>query len=371
KEECKGGMQRRNAKEEVPKTSPFANSAACKELSCHVWYTGRPLIGVTSQPIKRLSLSRIYLGPYGSPRSHERYQETLGKWKKHRHEEAKADAGEELLPVSSASSAKPVITAAKLRTKRLLGQPITVNEVIYVYRLHTFSYYQKHGEVTREAGVIDDALRILRKHFGDAQASEFCPVALDELRERMIEELDWSRKYLNKQVSRIRSMFKWASAKEIVDAAIPAALRELAGLKRGRTKARETRRIRVVDDSIVEMTLPKLPETVADMVRIQRLTSARPGEICSMAPADIDCTSDVWIYRPVEFKTEHFEKDRFIAIGPRAQQILKKYLNNRDAEAFCFSPSESEARRRAIAAKLRKTPLSWLGRPGPDELAFH
>ena len=31
-----------------------------------------------------------------------------------------------------------------------------------------------------------------------------------------------------------------------------------------------------------------LPEIVADMVRIQRLTSARPGEICSMAPADMD-----------------------------------------------------------------------------------
>ena len=74
----------------------------------------------------------------------------------------------------------------------------------------------------------------LRKHYGDTCLSEFGPVALDELRDAMIDELDWSRKYVNKQVSRIRSMFKWAAAKEIVDAGVSAALRELPGLKKGR-----------------------------------------------------------------------------------------------------------------------------------------
>lgn len=99
------------------------------------------------------------------------------------------------------------------------------------------------------------------------------------------------------------------------------------------------------------------------MVRIQRLTSARPGEICSMVPADIDRTEDVWIYRPVEYKTEHFDKDRVIAIGPRAQKVLAPYLADRDPNAFCFSLAESEARRRAAAAAGRKTPLSCGKRP--------
>ena len=58
--------------------------------------------------------------------------------------------------LSTPSAAK--ITAASLREKRRRGMPITVSEIIFVYRIHTRAYYQKNGVVTREAGVIDDAL---------------------------------------------------------------------------------------------------------------------------------------------------------------------------------------------------------------------
>jgi hypothetical protein len=40
--------------------------------------------------------------------------------------------------------------------------------------------------------------------------------------------------------------------------------------------------VRPVDDEVVEATLPYLPEIVADMVRLQRLTGARPGEVCGL-----------------------------------------------------------------------------------------
>lgn len=323
----------------------------------------------TNQAVVSLFGDKIYLGPYGSPRSHKRYAEELKKWHKRRHQESTPKTEEGLPPVAVGRRATPALTATKLRTKHLLGQPITINELIYVYRLHTHSYYQKNGVVTREAYVIDDALRILRKHYGKTQLAEFGPVSLKELRGKMIDELDWSRKYLNKQVSRLRSMFKWGAAEEIVDANISLAVDRLAGLKRGRTKARETSPIRVVADAIIEKTLPELPDTVADMVRIQRLTSARPGEICSLAPGDIDRSGDVWIYRPVEFKTEHFEKDRFIAIGPRAQKLLEKYLADRQPATFCFSPSESEAKRRAEATRQRKTPQSCGNRRGTNRAA--
>jgi integrase len=323
----------------------------------------------TNQAVVSFFGDKIYLGSYGSPRSLARYQELLKKWERARHQEsAKALSTDELGPPPNSRNSIS-LTAVKLREKRQCGRPITISELIFVYRNHTQRYYQKNGEVTREAGVIDDALRILRKHYGNTCLTEFGPVALDALREAMIDELDWSRKYVNKQVSRIRSMFKWAAAKEIVDASVSAALRELPGLKKGRSRARETKRIKVVRDSVIDATLQTLPETVADMVRIQRLTSARPGEICSMAPADVDTTGDVWIYRPVEYKTEHFEKDRIIAIGPRAQKILAKYFAGRAPEAFCFSPAESEAKRRAQATANRKTPRSCGNRPGSNRVS--
>lgn len=190
-----------------------------------------------------------------------------------------------------------------------------------VYRRHSYRYYRKNDKVTREATIIDDVIRFLRKHHATKFLEDFGPVALDELRNDMISELDWSRKHINKQVSRLTRMFTWAAEKELVSQAVPLALKSLAGLKKGRCEARETNGVSCVDDTVMDQTLPQLPEVVADMVRLQRLTGARPGEICSLRPCDVDQSSDVWVYRPAEHKTEHYEKDRVIALGPKASRF--------------------------------------------------
>ncbi|HYW80086.1 MAG TPA: site-specific integrase, partial [Thermoguttaceae bacterium] len=108
-----------------------------------------------------------------------------------------------------------------------------------------------------------------------------------------------------------------------------------------------------------------LPEIPADMLRFQRLTGARPGEVCILRPCDIDRSEDVWAYRPESHKTEHHGRERIIHIGPKAQAILRPYLL-RDADAYCFSPSESEAKRRAEQHANRKTPMSCGNRPGTN-----
>ena len=360
--------QRGNAKRDVSNASLFAPSQPTQRDMPRLFH--RPpqyrLHHSTKQAVVSYFGKHIYLGPYGSQRSLERYQKLLKEWESERHRRSVSLPKDSDDPTNAPAVS---LTAAKLRDKRRAGAPITISEVIFVYRKHTHNYYRKNGTVTREAGIIDDALRILRKHFGRTFIANFGPLALDTLREAMIDELDWSRKYLNKQVNRIRSMFKWAAAKEIVDATVSGVLRELPGLKKGRSRARETSRIRPVSDAIVNATIAALPNVVADMVRVQRLTSARPGEICSMAPVDLDRTADVWIYRPAEYKTEHFEKDRIIAIGPRAQKVLAPYLQDRAPESFCFSPVESELQRRAVAAANRKTPLSCGNCRGSNRVA--
>lgn len=65
----------------------------------------------------------------------------------------------------------------------------------------------------------------------------------------------------------------------------------------------------------------------------------RPGELCQMRPGDIDRVGDVWTYRPKTHKNQSRGKQRLIAIGPRAQKILRPYLL-RPADSFCFSPKE-------------------------------
>jgi len=104
------------------------------------------------------------------------------------------------------------------------------------------------------------------------------------------------------------------------------------------------------------------------MVRLQRFTGARPGEVCSLRPCDLDRSAQVWFYRPCEHKTEHHDKDRVIAIGPQAQQVLLPYLV-RDSESCCFSPIESEERRRRKANAERTTPHSCGNTRGTNRVA--
>ena len=121
-------------------------------------------------------------------------------------------------------------------------------------------------------------------------------------------------------------------------------------------------------DDVVESTLKFLPAVVADMVRIQRLTGARPGEICIMRPFDLDRTDQTWIFRPSKHKTQHLGRQRCICIGPKSQEILLPYLL-RSPTAFCFSPRDSEKQRRAEQHANRNTPLSYGNRPGTNRTA--
>lgn len=108
---------------------------------------------------------------------------------------------------------------------------------------------------------------------------------------------------------------------------------------------------------MVEATLPHLQPIVADMVRLQRLTGARPAEICILRPCDVDRSGDVWAYRPAHHKTEHHGQERVIFIGPKAQAVLLPYLL-RASGAHCFSPKESEGKHNAQRREERASPMT-------------
>jgi integrase len=178
-------------------------------------------------------------------------------------------------------------------------------------------------------------------------------------------EAGHSRRYVNENVHRIRKVFRWAASEQMIPSSVPQDLATVDGLRKGHSQARETAPVTPVDDKTVDATLPHLPKVVADMVRLQRLTGARPGEICSMRPVDVDRTGETWKYVPAEHKTEHHGNQRVIFIGPKAQAILLPYLL-RDAEASCFSPADSEKNRRAEVHTRRVTPMSCGNVPKTD-----
>jgi len=174
-----------------------------------------------------------------------------------------------------------------------------------------------------------------------------------------------SRRYINDNIDRLRRMFRWGASEELIPAAVYESLRTVESLPKGRSEARETDPVEPVDDVTVESTLVHLPPVIRDMVQLQRLTGARPTEVCILRPNDVDRSDDVWRYVPESHKTEHHGRSRVIFIGPRAQDILRPYLL-RESTAFCFQPKESERKRLDARHAARTTPLSYGNKPGSN-----
>ncbi|MDG3004373.1 site-specific integrase [Paludisphaera mucosa] len=153
-----------------------------------------------------------------------------------------------------------------------------------------------------------------------------------------------SRRLINKDVHRVRAMFRWAAGEELDPGASLAALAAVAGLEKGRGDAKEPPPIRPVAEAAVEATLPHLSRQVAAMVRFQVLTAARPGEVCAIRPGDVDRPEGVWIDRPGSHQTEHHGRERAIAIEPSAQEVLAPWLD-RGPDVHCLCPAEVVAER--------------------------
>ena len=105
-----------------------------------------------------------------------------------------------------------------------------------------------------------------------------------------------SRKTINEKIAVVKQAFQWAASEELIPATVHEALRVVAGMRSGRTPAHETRKVKPVDDKVVELTLPHLPVVFVDIVRLQRLTGMRPAEVFLNCPCDVITDEDVWIW---------------------------------------------------------------------------
>jgi integrase len=166
------------------------------------------------------------------------------------------------------------------------------------------------------------------------------------------------RQLINKDINRVRGLFRWATEEELYPGDAYQALRAVHGLAKGRSAAKERPPVAKVSVAVVKATLPHLTPPLAALVKIQLLTGARPGEIPALRPRDVDRSDPAaWLYRPGSHKTEHHGRDRVIVLGPRAQRVLRPWLD-RDPDAYCFSPAEAVAARNARSRANRKSPMT-------------
>jgi integrase len=285
--------------------------------------------------VVRLDGRDVYLGRYNSPESHEKYRRVVAEW------------------LTTGIAAK----SAKQPAAQEVDAGPAVSEILLAFMRHAQAYYRHtDGTPTGEDRHFAVSLRPLRELYGSTPARDFGPKGLLAVRQVMI-DAGMRRKVINKRVRRVVAVFRWAVEAELIPGEVHHRLKAVKALQRGRSDAKESTPVRTISDEVVDATLAHLPRQVQAMVELQRLTGARPGEICVLRTGDIDRTGTIWTFTPRDHKTSHHGHERTIYFGPRAQQILAPWLRA-DPDAFLFSPRDvmreiSEARRAA-----RKTPLS-------------
>jgi integrase len=249
-------------------------------------------------------------------------------------------------------------------TARPAPQTMTVVELAAAYLDFAQGYYRKDGRPTDHMNCVRRAIRAVTCLYGHTPAAEFGPLGLRAVQAHLV-QAGHSRTTINSTCGSVRRMFRWATSHEMLPVTIYQALATVPGLRHGRTTAAEPAPVKPVPGPVVDMTLPHCPQIVADMIRFQRFTGCRPGEVCQLRPMDLDHSGEVWTYRPESHKTEHHGRERIIFVGPKAQAVLLPYLL-RPADAYCFSPAESVQKHLEAKHAKRRTPLRFGNRPGTN-----
>ncbi len=233
---------------------------------------------------------------------------------------------------------------------------LTVDQVIEKFWVFADKHYRRlDGTPTNQLVEYKYTLKPLHAVYGHALAKNFGPLGLKAIRQKMV-ETKWCRSLVNARVGRVKRVFKWAVSEQLVPVAVYTALATVAGLQRGRTEARETEPIGPVDDATIDATLPRLNRHVCGLVQFQRYTGCRPGEAVLIRRCDIDTTREVWVFTPETHKTAHKGKSRTVAIGPKAQAVLKQFFTDNPTD-YLFSPRRAVNEHHARRAAARMTPL--------------
>ncbi len=250
--------------------------------------------------------------------------------------------------------------------------PYSVDDLVADYLDHAKAFYAGpvEGKPGAEYRNLRAALAPVQEMFGAMPAADFGPLALRAVREQMVEGGALCRKEINNRVHRIRRAWRWAASMEKVPGSACDALATVAGLRVGKTIAREYDPVRPVSEREVRAAIPHLCSTVAAMVWFGWWTGCRPGEACALRWNMIDRTGPVWIAELDRHKNAWRGRSRWIAIGPKAQEHLRPLLVL-DQTAFVFSPRRALAEQRADKAERRKSKVQPSQRRRAEQRRAH
>lgn len=283
----------------------------------------------SGQAVVTLGGKDHYLGQHGSDESRAKYQRLVAEYARNGFRVPEVRVGE---PYRVGELCDEFLTWAEREYRRADGQPTGSVENVRL------------------------AMRAMFELFADLPTEDFGPKSL-VLYQETLAQRGLSRSTTNDRTRLVRQAFKWAVREEKVSPMVHHGLMAVRGLRRGRAGVKETEPVRPVPEAHIDAALPRMPDPVAAMVRLQLLSGARPGEMVILRPCDIDMSGKVWLYRPALHKNSWRGHERTILFGPKAQEILRAFLRPGYQERFLFSPTLAELSRRERMRAQRRTPL--------------
>ncbi len=294
--------------------------------------SGRAVMFVNRRP--------VYLGKYDTPEAREAYGELIAKL-------CKGETLEAAQANQSPAGLKLVDLLLKYATEEL----------------PRFSRDEKHCQRS--------AIRILRQLFGETNAVDFGPLKLRIVRDAMVAgdphavdsdgkpspRKPWSRDFINKQVKRVRAIFRWGVSWEIIPQTVADALNSVLPLKMGETAAPDYKARRSVPPANIEAVRERLKPRDRDILDLMLLTGARPGELIGLRVKDVDRTGETWRCELAKHKTSHKGKDRILIFNRKAQAILLRHIKaDPDARFFITTRSTFSNKIKAVCEAAEITP---------------
>ena len=296
---------------------------------------GRAFVAHPSIPTKS---HRLYLGTWGTKASREQYE----KW------------------------VTDFLTAAELEAEtRNSGSPVpeekpTVAMLAVKYLAHARIYYSKNGVPTKEHGEMETAIGHVIDVLAAVPGEELGPRHIRKLQNHLI-KLGYRRGVINLRVGRAKRFVKWCCQEELIPPSVYQGLLVVDGLRRGRSDAKESVKVKPVPRPHFLALQPFMSPPIRAMSMVQLLAGMRPAEACIMRPMDITPRGDVWLYRPESHKTVDSGRTLVKAITREAQEILRPFLEGCAPDQYIFRPEltkEWRYSRRTVTMKPeRKTPV--------------
>jgi hypothetical protein len=180
------------------------------------------------------------VGKHGTPESRDEYNRRIAEW------------------------------LANGRQLRQPEQAYQVKALILALWKHAETHYRHaDGTPTSEQDNYRDVLKLLRRFYGETLVINYGPLSLKALRGEMI-KLGWCRTNINRQILRVRHVFKWGVENEVVPPSVYHGLVAVGGLQAGRSEAKESEPVKPVPDSHVDGITTKGPGALREGIGASR-----------------------------------------------------------------------------------------------------